>query len=305
MEVVLKSVFVLLSVEQCVDVVGIGVDSIGLILVFVDVEGNVLVLCEEFVDNFNVMFVLWKDYIVVEEVEVIICLCYQLGKEDYLCYIGGIYFSEWFWVKIFYVICEDSVVVQVVVLWVEFCDWVFVLFFGIMCLQDLCCGCCSVGYKLLWYESWGGLLLVSFFDEFDFIINQYLVWLLFIDIWMVDVLVGMLSVEWVQCLGLLQSVVIFGGVFDCYMGVVGVGVQFNVLVKVIGIFICDILIVDKESVGECMVKGICGQVDGSVVLYFIGMEVGQFVFGDIYVWFGCIFGWLLEQLVQQQLVLCE
>jgi L-ribulokinase len=112
---------------------------------------------------------------------------------------------------------------------------------------------------------------------------------------------GALAEEWAARLGIPAGIPVAVGAYDAHMGAVGGGVRPGWLIRVMGTSTCDVTVGPGpgEHQGETPVRGICGQVDGSVVPGMLGYEAGQSSFGDVYAWFRRILQWPLDFLFQR------
>ena len=279
-------------------VVGISVDTTGSTPVGVNREGVPLSLLPGFEENPNAMFVLWKDHTAVKEADEINELARSWGGEDFTKYEGGIYSSEWFWAKVLHVLREDRQVREHAWSWVEHCDRIPGLLAGNTDPLKLKRSRCAAGHKAMWHESFGGLPEEAFLSRLDPLLGT-LKERLFTETYTCDSKVGDLCEEWAKKLGLSTSVSVGAGAFDAHLGALGAEIEPHYLSKVMGTSTCDMLIAPPEEVGDKLVGGICGQVDGSIVPGMIGLEAGQSAFGDIYAWFSQVLMWPVENVVSK------
>jgi L-ribulokinase len=271
---------------------GISVDTTGSTPVAVNEKGLPLSMLPEFADNPDAMFVLWKDHTAVGEAAEINA-CASTFKTDYLQWVGGIYSSEWFWAKLLHILRADEKVRAACKSWVEHCDWIPFLLTGAENISLMKRGVCSAGHKALWSENFGGLPPDEFFSAIDPLLSGFRE-KLFKKTYTADQPAGHLSPEWAKRLGLSVDVVVGVGAFDAHMGAVGGQIEPYHLSKVMGTSTCDMLVAPPQDIGTTAVKGICGQVPGSIIPGMIGMEAGQSAFGDAYAWFGSLLSWPLK-----------
>lgn len=292
------------SVKNCLQQAGpavaknikaLSVDTTGSTPVAVDKSGTPLALLPGFEENPNAMFVLWKDHTAIKEAAEINDHAAKQG-ENYLKYVGGIYSSEWFWAKLLHILREDARVREACYSWVEHCDWIPFLLSGGKNVAELKRGVCAAGHKALWAEDFGGLPPDTFFASLDPLLKGFTS-RLFRDTYTSDKPAGIISKEWAQRLGLPEGVVIGVGAFDCHMGAVGGQIEPYYLSKVMGTSTCDMMVVPQEDMKGKLVRGICGQVDGSILPGMIGLEAGQSAFGDTYAWYKNLLSWPLNNLL--------
>ncbi len=275
---------------------GIGVDTTGSSPAPVTREGLPLALYPEYEHNPNAMFVLWKDHTAVAEAAEINDIARTWGGEDFTRYSGGVYSSEWFWSKILHILREDPQVRTGAFSWMEHCDWVPALLTGSRDVFAVKRSRCAAGHKAMWHASFGGLPSRAFLDRLDPLLGEVRE-RLYTDTFTADVPAGGLCDEWAKRLGLPENVPVACGAFDAHMGAVGGAIRPYMLSKVIGTSTCDMLVAPLDDIGDKLVGGICGQVDGSIIPGMLGMEAGQSAFGDVYAWFRDMLAWPVRELV--------
>jgi L-ribulokinase len=299
------------SIKACIEKAGgskitggikaISVDTTGSTPVAVDHTGLPLALLPDFEQNPNAMFVLWKDHTAVKEA---MQINQHAAKYDinYLKYCGGIYSSEWFWAKLLHILRADQQVKAACYSWVEHCDWIPFLLTGGTDITKMKRSRCAAGHKALWAEEFNGLPPNDFFKALDPILDGFST-RLFTDTFTSDQSAGQISEEWANKLGLPNHVKIGVGAFDAHMGAVGGQIEPYYLSKVMGTSTCDILVAPTEDVQDKLIKGICGQVNGSVIPGMLGLEAGQSAFGDTYAWFKEVLSWPIKNLLRKSTLL--
>ena len=276
---------------------GIAIDTTGSTPCLVTEDITPLAMLPAFAENPNAMFILWKDHTATEEAFEINDLAHS-WKVDFTMYEGGVYSSEWLWAKLLHVARTAPEVMAAAASVIEHCDWMPALLTGVRSVGDIKRSRCAMGHKAMWHKSFGGYPS----DEFLAMLHPELVRIkktLGSETWTSDTIAGYLTAEWAQRLHLKSEIPVAVGAYDAHMGAVGGGVEPGVLIKVMGTSTCD-MIVGPLSVGkEHLVKGICGQVDGSIIPGMLGYEAGQSAFGDVYAWFKNILMWPIEQVLPQ------
>lgn len=285
-----------LSADVTDNIVGITVDTTGSTPVAVDKEGVPLSLKPGFENDPDAMFVLWKDHTAVKEAAEINELSRSWGGTDYTKYEGGVYSSEWFWSKILHVLRSSGKVRENAFSWVEHCDWIPALLTGNTDPLALKRSRCAAGHKAMWHEDFNGLPEEKFLTRLDPLLTG-LRERLFSDTYTCEASVGTLSEEWAKRLGLPSGVKVGTGAFDAHLGAIGGEIKPYQLLKVMGTSTCDMLISPMNEVGDKLVAGICGQVDGSIIPGMLGLEAGQSAFGDIYAWFGKLLMWPVTEII--------
>ncbi|MDN5216699.1 ribulokinase [Fulvivirgaceae bacterium BMA12] len=297
LEKAVKAALDKLGPEDVVNIAGISVDTTGSTPVAVNKKGIPLALLPGFEENPNAMFVLWKDHTAVKEAEEINRLA-RVSNTDYTKFVGGIYSSEWFWAKILHILRVDPAVRENAYSWVEHCDWIPYLLTGQTEVRKLKRSRCAAGHKAMWHAEFDGLPAEDFLHALDPLLDG-LRSRLYNETYTSDQAAGTISPEWASKLGLPQDVIIGVGAFDAHMGAVGGQIENYHLSKVMGTSTCDMLIAPSEEIGDKLIRGICGQVDGSIIPGTLGMEAGQSAFGDIYAWFARLLGWPLDHVVNE------
>ena len=284
-------------------IVSISVDTTASTPCLVDREGSPLALREEFSENPDAMFVVWKDHTGQQEADEINAL---LSRQpvNYSLHSGRFYSVENFWCKVLHALRHSPSLQSAAYSAIEICDYIPALLTGCKDASKVRMGRCCAASKMMWAEEWGGYPPAEFFSQLDPLLLPILAHLPK-ENFSCETCVGTLSAEWAARLGLREGILVGAGNVDAHSGGVGGGIGYGVTVMNLGTSACFMSVMPKEEIGSTVVEGIFGQVDGSILSGMIGFEAGLSAFGDDFAWFRRLMLWPVRNLVRKDMKLDE
>ena len=276
-------------------IAAISIDTTGSTPCPADESGTPLALLDEFAEDPDAMFHLWKDHTAVAEAEEI-TQAFAAHDPDYTAYMGP-YSSEWYWAKILHTVRLSEKVRMHAAAWVEHCDWMANLLAGTTALPEQYHCCCAAGHKAYWHSSWNGLP-----DE---------ACLKTIDPYLMQIRntfpnppqpcthrLGTIAPEWAERLGLPEDVIIAGCSFDAHAGAVGAGVQQGTMALNIGTSAVNMIVEHADALKGSAFAYLAGQAEDSIIPGYVGIETSQAAFGDTYAWLKRMMLWPVEQVIR-------
>ena len=279
------------------EICALAFDTTGSTPVLTDAAGTPLALLPRFAEEPDAMFVLWKDHTAIREAAEINAAA-RRSDTDYTRYSGGIYSAEWVWSKVLHILKTNPLVAEAAYAWVEHCDWMCALLTGNTRPEKVLRGRCAAGHKGLWHAAWGGWPPAAFFDGLWPGLGRF-AQRMSPETQTAERYAGGLCGDWAVRLGLPEGIPVAVGAIDAHIGAVGAGIRPGVLTRIMGTSTCDIVVCPAEKL-DGAVRGICGQVDGSVLPGCVGMEAGQSAFGDVYAWFRDLLMWPVRELLPER-----
>lgn len=261
------------------DIVGIGVDTTASTPALTDADGWPLALREEFEENPNAMFVLWKDHTGTAEAEEITEVLRNAPDRNYCEICGGSYSAENIWSKVLHILRTDPQVADAACSVIELSDFIPSLLTGRRSPNSYC----AVSYKALWSESWGGLPPAELFrrlggEKFAALRDSMNTPPSFSTS-----AIGTLDPEWAEELGLSTDVIVSAGIVDAHSGAIGAGCAPGKMVLNMGTSCCLMAVAPDFKGG--VVEGTFGQVQDGIIPDMMCFEMGMSSFGDNYAWF--------------------
>lgn len=279
------------------DIGAISIDATGSTPCPVNEDGTPLALTDEFCEEPDAMFHLWKDHTAIAEAEEITRVFRDNpDKIDYTRHQGP-YASEWFWAKILHTSRTNPRVRRAAYAWVEHSDWIPALLAGETRPERMYRCACAAGHKAYWHSDWNGLPSAACLSAIDPCLLQTRSTYGKGPLPSTHCL-GRIDEKWANRLGLEADVLVGGSSFDAHAGAVGAGVNGKTMVINLGTSAVDMFAAPAAKVAGKDIGWACGAAEDSIIPGLTGIEAGQAAFGDVYAWFRRLLLWPVEAMLE-------